>query len=80
VYVGQHLSFTHNGQTTEEEEGQGQNRTRENPSSLGLSPGSLSPRIKEAKGRPSGIEEGACGNVGYGSQAEAHRETWWMSH
>ena len=30
VYVGQHLSFTRNGQTTEEE-GQGQNRTRENP-------------------------------------------------
>jgi EAL domain-containing protein (putative c-di-GMP-specific phosphodiesterase class I) len=24
--------------------------------------------------------EGACGNVGYGSQAEAHRETWWKSH
>ena len=59
MYVGQHLSFTRNGQTTEEA-GQGQNRTREN--------------------RPSGIEEGACGNVGYGSQAEAHWETWWMSH
>jgi len=55
MYVGQHLSFTRNGQTTEGV-GQGQNRTREN--------------------RPSGIEEGACGNVGYGSQAEAHRETW----
>jgi hypothetical protein len=30
-------------------------------------------RIRE--NRPSGIAEGACGNVGYGRQAEAHRET-----
>jgi len=30
--------------------------------------------------RLSGMREGACGNVGYGSQAEAHRETWWISH
>jgi hypothetical protein len=55
VYVGQHLSFTCDGQTSEGFRCQGQNRTWEN--------------------RPSGVEEGACGNFGYGSQAEAHRGT-----
>jgi hypothetical protein len=55
VYVGQHLSFTHNGQTTDGFRCQGQNRTREN--------------------RPSGIEEGACGNVSGERQVRTQRET-----